>query len=324
MGIQSIKCALPCCTRTAEEQTKCSLIIRITTASLGGILALVSILILSGIPGLHSLGTVEGGLLAGMGGLVLLGSAGLKCIAKKSFDPPSGTSKLPSHKKAFPHKKPEGEQEKELAAQGVEAEKLETGKKKDEAKFKAEKKVINMSYNLHSHTDEEAICSQYSINTNAPVQLTLSGPRSYCLLTAIQDPTLKETLSKVGIQHERTRNNTFFNFSHTFTPTEKNESLKDNDTHVVDIFEIVNSAVNAQTNGKLVLDLSDITALVVKKGEDRSFTPAHCAYELSIKMSEQAVETAKKSGLTFNEFISSCPKGTEMWVMRAGQKGIKF
>lgn len=144
----------------------------------------------------------------------------------------------------------------------------------------------------------------------------------FTLLKAIQDPKLKEVLSAVGIEFERSKRNTFFNFSHTFTSTAKNEIHRTNDNQVVDIFDFVNTAVNTQTNGQLILDLADMTKLVVSKGEDRSFQPAHQAYELSIEISEKAVETAKKSGLVFKENVSSLPEGTVAYIQHVGQNGL--
>jgi hypothetical protein len=80
MGIQSIRCALPFCARAEEKQTKCSLITRVAAVALGGIILLVGILALSGIPGLHSLGIVGGAVLTTIGGLILLAGICLRCV----------------------------------------------------------------------------------------------------------------------------------------------------------------------------------------------------------------------------------------------------
>ena len=80
MEIQSIRCALPCCTRAEEEQTKCSLNTRITVVGLGGIALLVGILALSGISGLSALGTMGGAALTAIGGLMLMAGLCLRCV----------------------------------------------------------------------------------------------------------------------------------------------------------------------------------------------------------------------------------------------------
>ncbi len=80
MAIQSIRCALPFCARVEEEQTKCSLISRVAALGMGGIILMVGILALSGIPGLHALGTVGGAVLTSIGSWILLTGLCLRCI----------------------------------------------------------------------------------------------------------------------------------------------------------------------------------------------------------------------------------------------------
>jgi len=80
MEIQLIRCAVPCCARAEEEQTKCSFITRITAVVLGTIALLVGIFVLSGIPGLSAFGTIGGALLTVIGSLILLTGICLRCI----------------------------------------------------------------------------------------------------------------------------------------------------------------------------------------------------------------------------------------------------
>jgi hypothetical protein len=176
------------------------------------------------------------------------------------------------------------------------------------------------SYDLTSHTSLEAALSQYYIDSEASVRLTLHGPRSYCDLKAIQDPKIKEILVNVGIEFERAQGNRFFNFTHTFRPIETRENNRENDNLVKDTFAFINAAINDQTNGKLTLNLTDITKLIVKKAEDRSFIVPRRAYELEIEVSEKAVTTAEKSGLVFREYVSSLPKSTTAYVLGIGEK----
>lgn len=79
MGIQSIRCSMPCYA-SAEEQTSCSLISRIAASGLGCIALLVGILVLSGISGLNALGAVGCVALTAAGGLVLLASLCLRSV----------------------------------------------------------------------------------------------------------------------------------------------------------------------------------------------------------------------------------------------------
>jgi hypothetical protein len=178
-----------------------------------------------------------------------------------------------------------------------------------------------MSYDLSSHTSLEAACRQYRIYDDNPVEFTLDGARSYCRLKGIQDPELKETLSKVGAEYERTQHNTFFNFTHRFTPAEKRESNGINDDLVNDIFKFANTAVTAQTQGNLTLNIADMTALVVQKAEDRSFLMgSHRSYTLRIELSEKGLETAEQSGLVFKEYVTSLPEGVVAYALGVGQK----
>ena len=167
------------------------------------------------------------------------------------------------------------------------------------------------NYELNSFIPLQASTSQYDIDHNAPIKLTLHGSRSCCHLRAIQEPKLKEILANVGIEFERVKENKFFNFIHTFLPTETSESNKGNSDLVKDIFVFVKEAINNQTNGKLTLDLTDMTQLVVQKAEDRTTQPPCRAYELVINLSEKAVETAEKSGLIFREYLSFQPQRSE-------------
>jgi hypothetical protein len=84
MGIQTVKCGLPCWASAAEEQTKCSLITRILAVVLGGIALLVGILALSGIPAFSALGTVGGSVLIIAGGLSVIVGICLRCVEKIS------------------------------------------------------------------------------------------------------------------------------------------------------------------------------------------------------------------------------------------------
>lgn len=180
------------------------------------------------------------------------------------------------------------------------------------------------SYDLTSHTQLEAACRQYLIDYEAPVRLTLHGPRSYCYLKAIEDPKIKEILVNVGIAFERAQGNTFFNFIHTFRPIETKESNRENNDLVKDTFAFIKTAVNDQTQGQLNLELTDMTKLVVKKAEDRSFIVTRRAYELDVEISEKAVETAEKSGLVFREYLSSLPKGVTAYALGVGENGKKI
>jgi hypothetical protein len=78
--IGQLRCASPCCIHTKEEQTPCSLIIKIAAVALGGIALLVGILALCGIPGLNGLGNVGGAVLIPSGILILLVGLCLRCV----------------------------------------------------------------------------------------------------------------------------------------------------------------------------------------------------------------------------------------------------
>lgn len=309
MEIQSLRCATPCCSSVEEHQTQCSRITRIAMASLGAIAVLAGIFALLGAPGLNTLGPIGSSALIGMGSLMLLLSFGLKCVSKKS----NATSSNTSNGQTVQNQNLNiGKKEK------VDQPEVEHEQKSVVEKQKAEKALI-MSFDLKSHVTTAASCSQYHIDDLAPVKLVLFGSNSYCYLKAIQNPQLKEILSKVGAEFERSKNNVFFNFSHTFTPTEKNESSKENDDQVSEIFEFINTEVHAQTGSKLTLDLDDMTQLTVEKAEYRSRKQTYRAYEMGIRLSEKTVETAKKSGLVFREYYTSPPEGTIVYAMGVGQ-----
>jgi hypothetical protein len=184
-----------------------------------------------------------------------------------------------------------------------------------------------MAYSLESFKPLEAACSQYFIDTRKPVRLTLHGPKSYCYLQPISDPSLKAALDNVGVAFERTHHNAFFNFSHTFTPTGKSiDSTNETDMFVGQIFAFVKTAVAAQTNSKLNLNLGDMTKLVVGKAEDRGgfFIDTKRAYNLSVGISQETVERAtKEAGLTFENYLTSTPPGTRVFGLGVGQDKIE-
>src|ERR1700678_469724 len=84
MGIQSIRCAVPCCARAEEEQTKCSLVTRIVAVVLGAMALLVGILALSGI---STLGTAGGAALTIIGSLTLVVGLCLRCVESQKVVP---------------------------------------------------------------------------------------------------------------------------------------------------------------------------------------------------------------------------------------------
>src|ERR1700722_681598 len=78
MKVPNFSPALPCFSRAKEEQTDCSLVLRVTACALGAITLLIGALVLRGIPGLHTLGTVPGGVMVAVGGLFLMLAVCLK------------------------------------------------------------------------------------------------------------------------------------------------------------------------------------------------------------------------------------------------------
>lgn len=116
------------------------------------------------------------------------------------------------------------------------------------------------------------------------------------------------------------QHNTFFNFSHAFTPVARNENNKVQDDLVGDVFAFVNAAIQDQTMGQLGLELTDMTRLVVNKAEDRSSITVCQAYELTLECSEKVIETARKSGLLFFEYPSGPPQGTQAIALGVGQE----
>ena len=101
MPISAIRGGMPCALRTGEEQTKVSLYTRIGTAVLGALTALIGALIVSGVINLSAIGTIAGGSLIGVGGLIVVVALGLQCAQKKIVLPPptetksDGTGKPP-------------------------------------------------------------------------------------------------------------------------------------------------------------------------------------------------------------------------------------
>ncbi len=214
-----------------------------------------------------------------------------------------------------------------------------------------------MNFSLTSFVSLSSACSQYYIDNSAPVKLTLLGPESHCELEAIQDPKLKETVAKVGIglcshlkaiydpqlkavlvkvgsafERKERGLDVFFNVHHHFTPSEAIDN-KDSDTRideehtrqVHDIFAFVKTAINEQTNGNLSLDLTDVAKLTVSKAEDVGFLcSSRRAYELEVRLSEKAVEAAKKSGIVFQKTYGFAPQpaGTRTFAVGVGQDSI--
>jgi hypothetical protein len=187
-----------------------------------------------------------------------------------------------------------------------------------------------MSFALRSHMTLQAAISQYPIDCDAPVGLTLYGQNSYCYLKGIESSQLKAILSKVGDVFERDEGNTFFNVSHTFAPVKPTESKssgneddqidKNCTTAVRDIFPFVKTAVSDQTNGQLTLDLTDANKLVVGKAVDRSvLMRPRQAYELGVTIPEKTVEAAEKSGLIFREYGFPQSSGKLVYALGVGQ-----
>lgn len=101
----SIRCGLPFCGGTEEEQTSCSLYVRIAAIALSGIMLLAGILVLSGIPGLQALGTSGSAALTTIGGLFLFAGlcylfAGL-CLRSVKETEVRYTRKIAEDKTAF-------------------------------------------------------------------------------------------------------------------------------------------------------------------------------------------------------------------------------
>lgn len=190
-----------------------------------------------------------------------------------------------------------------------------------------------MSFALTSHMTLQAAIRQYYIDSDAPVRLGLYGDQSYCNLMVIHDPKLKEILAKVGTAFEKANGNTFFNVQHKFTPTEATDSKssgacddqidEDHGKQVQDIFVFVKADMAKQTGGKLALELTEVTRLVVKKGEDRSFMmEPHRAYELEVGISDKALIAAEKSGLVFRKYGGPQPTNEPAYILGVGQSSI--
>jgi hypothetical protein len=93
MSIQLIRLTLPFCDVSQEKQTKCSLTSRVVAVGAGVIAILLGVLVLYGISGLSSLGTMGGGLLCTLGALTLLTGACTRCIQERGRQNPENPEK---------------------------------------------------------------------------------------------------------------------------------------------------------------------------------------------------------------------------------------
>src|SRR5262245_60925478 len=95
MSIPSIRLVPSFFNTNQEEKTKCSLISRTMAVGIGAIALLIGVLILCGIPGLSTLGTLGGSLFTAGGASVALIGACLRCIKESEPRDPEHFTHVP-------------------------------------------------------------------------------------------------------------------------------------------------------------------------------------------------------------------------------------
>nr|QBK92788.1 MAG: hypothetical protein LCPAC401_04260 [Pithovirus LCPAC401] len=181
---------------------------------------------------------------------------------------------------------------------------------------------------LDSHCGMRAACTQYSINNNALVKITLYGSEHYCCLKSVDSPDLKNIAKRVGEKFDDDIRSEFFNVTHTLKPyTSKQETnSSEENKEFFEIFSIMRVAFQMETNMKLTLN--DVSKITVSKAIDRNTNrlirkePLR-VYELGLTLSKDAESRLKvKESANFRKFENQTPKGYIVYAMGVGQTSI--
>lgn len=147
--------------------------------------------------------------------------------------------------------------------------------------------------NISFHTTLSAACSQFSINHENTVKMTLSGPSSYMYLKldAEQSQTVNELARKIGIQHESgPERNKFMVYSATFLPgrivAKSAKDTPEEEKVFGQIFETATASIAKQMGWSV--GPADVAKIVLEKTVKFSLNKPKRACSLSIELSESA------------------------------------
>ncbi len=181
---------------------------------------------------------------------------------------------------------------------------------------------------LDSHCGMKAAFTQYSINNNVPVKITLYGSEHYCRLKAVDSPELKNLAKRVGEKFDDDIRFEFFNVTHTlkFHTSKQKTNSSDETKNFLEIFSIMRAAFQRETSMKLTL--SDVSKITVSKAIDRNTKwlirkePLR-AYRLGLTLSEDTVSRLRvKENANFRKFGNQVPKGYIAYAIGVGQTSI--
>ncbi len=177
---------------------------------------------------------------------------------------------------------------------------------------------------LDSHCGIEAACTQYSINNDTPVKITLYGSKHYCHLKDVDNPELKTLAKRIGEKFDDDIKSKFFNVIHTLKlHTSKQETNSNEENKEFFVFLIMREAFQRETNMRLTL--SDVSKITVSKGIDRNTNwlirkePLR-VYELGLTLSKDVESRLRvKENANFRKFENQAPKGHITYAMNVGQ-----